>query len=58
MAHMKKAQSVADAVRSVQSAILLDYEHYAALFPDAEIRRERILGLTKSLMAVRLMPDC
>ena len=58
MGHMKKAHSVADAVRSVQSAILLDCQQYAALFPDAEIRRERVLGLTKSLMAVRLMRDC
>jgi len=54
MGYMKKACSVSDAVFSVQGAMLLDYRQYAALFPDAEIRRERVLGLTKSLMAIRV----
>ena len=49
-----------DAVRLVQSAVLLDYRQYATLFPDAEIRRERVCGFTKSLMAVRsqIVLDC
>jgi len=51
---MKKAYSVSDAVSSVQSALLLDYRQFSALFPDADIRRERVLGLTKSLMAIRV----
>ena len=50
---VSKASSVSDAMRQVQYAVLLDCGQYAALFPDAEIRRERFCGLTKSLMAVR-----
>jgi hypothetical protein len=53
LGHWKKASSVSDAMRSVQSAVLLDCRQFAALFPDAEIRHERLWGLTKSLMAVR-----
>lgn len=33
---------------------LLDFEQMRALFPDCEIRRERLLGLTKAYVAVRL----
>jgi hypothetical protein len=32
---------------------LLSYRDLQALFPDCQIERERVLGLTKSLMAVR-----
>jgi SAM-dependent methyltransferase len=32
---------------------LLNYDEMKALFPDCEIRRERVLGLTKSYVAVR-----
>lgn len=53
MGHMKKAASVADAVQSVQSAVLLDYRQFSTLFPDADIQCERVFGLTKSLMAIR-----
>jgi hypothetical protein len=53
MGHMKRATSVADAVRAIQHAKLLDRQQYAELFPDAEIRSERVLGVTKSLMAIR-----
>lgn len=53
MGFMAKATSVADAVRSVQSAALLDLVQFSTLFPDAQILRERVLGLTKSLMAIR-----
>jgi hypothetical protein len=50
---MKKAPSVSEAMSSVQSVILLDRRQYAALFPDAQIRREKFCGFTKSLIAVR-----
>ena len=37
----------------VDEISLLGYREFAALFPDCEIRRERVLGWTKSYMAVR-----
>jgi hypothetical protein len=48
-----KAPSVDAAMRSLQGACLLDRRQMQALFPDADIRRERVMGLTKSWMAVR-----
>jgi hypothetical protein len=53
LGYQNKAASVTEAMQSVQSASLLDARQYATLFPDAEIRRERILGLAKALIAVR-----
>lgn len=38
---------------SAEKITLLSARDMRRLFPDAEIRRERLLGLTKSLMAVR-----
>jgi Methyltransferase domain len=37
----------------VDAISLLGYREFAALFPDCEIRRERVLGFTKSYIAVR-----
>ncbi len=48
-----KAPSVDAAMRSIQGACLLDRRQMQALFPDAEIKSERLLGLTKSWMAIR-----
>jgi hypothetical protein len=48
-----KQDSVSAAVETVQSAIMLDGRQMKSLFPDAEVRRERFLGLTKSLIAER-----
>jgi hypothetical protein len=48
-----KAPDVDTAMRQIQSATLLDFRMLATLFPDATIHRERILGLTKSLVAIR-----
>lgn len=48
-----KAQDVASATLLSQSAVLLDYQQLAFLFPDSEIRREHFLGLTKSLIAIK-----
>jgi Methyltransferase domain len=48
-----QAPDVDTAMRQIQSATLLDFRMLAALFPDALIHRERFLGLTKSLTAVR-----
>lgn len=48
-----KAPSVDAAMRSIQGACLLDKRQMQTLFPDAQIKGERVLGLTKSWMAVR-----
>lgn len=48
-----KAKTVSDAVEAVQSAVMLDGRQVAELFPDARIERERFLGITKALMAIR-----
>jgi hypothetical protein len=41
------------AMRSIQSCQLLDMRRFAVLFPDADLVRERFLGFTKSLIAIR-----
>lgn len=41
------------AMRGVQSAALISARQMAYLFPDARIERERVAGLSKSLMAIR-----
>lgn len=48
-----KAEDVGSAMDSVQDARLLDQRQFQHLFPDAEIRGERFIGLTKSLLAIR-----
>jgi hypothetical protein len=53
LGHWKKAVSVDDAVRKVDSARLLNRAMFRTLFPDAELTTERLLGLPKSLMAIR-----
>jgi hypothetical protein len=37
----------------VQSAIMLDIRQMRALFPDADLHKERFCGLIKSLVAVK-----
>jgi len=49
----RHSADVDGAMRLVQSARLVDSRQFKTLFPDAEIRRERLFGLTKSLIAVR-----
>jgi hypothetical protein len=48
-----QAPDVDTAMRQIQSNTLLDFRMLSALFPDANIYRERFCGLTKSLIAVR-----
>jgi hypothetical protein len=49
----QRAATVDAAVRSIQGCQLLDERRFRGLFPDAELVRERFLGLTKSLIAIR-----
>jgi hypothetical protein len=44
---------VGQAMKTIQSACLLDKRQMRYLFPDANIIREKVFGLTKSLIAVR-----
>jgi len=48
-----RAASYDEARRILDDARLLDGKAMAALFPDAVIERERVAGLTKSLIAIR-----
>ena len=47
------AKDLTEAIRFSDDARLLSHKQFAWLFPDAIIERERFLGFTKSLMAVR-----
>lgn len=53
LGHWKKADSVDEAMRIVESVRLLDRRMFQELFRDAHIRTERVLGLPKSLIALR-----
>lgn len=48
-----RAADLDQAMTSVEDAVMLDATQMQQLFPDATIIRERMLGLTKSLVAVR-----
>lgn len=48
-----RAETPDDAMRFLEDSILVDAKRMAVLFPDAEIQRERVFGLAKSLIAVR-----
>jgi len=48
-----QAKDVDTAMRQIHSSTLLDKRMLGMLFPDAMIVREKVLGLTKSLIAIR-----
>lgn len=48
-----RAGDLAEAMRAVQHARLLDKAMMRQLFPDARLEEEKVAGLTKSLMAIR-----
>ena len=48
-----RAETIDDAQRFIEDSILIDAPRLAALFPEARIERERFLGLTKSVIAIR-----
>lgn len=49
----QRAASIDEAMRDIQSVNLLTRRQLQELFPDAEILNERVMGLTKSITAVR-----
>lgn len=49
----RKHDTVAGAVEAIQSARLLDMRQMQALFEDAEVIREKFLGVTKALIAIK-----
>ena len=49
----ERATDVGQAMRDVQHARLLDKTQFRYLFPDARYIDERVVGLTKSLIAIR-----
>ncbi len=53
---VKKIEDPSAALEAVRSIRLLSARELRELFPDAKIRRERVLGMTKSLIATRRVP--
>lgn len=53
MGNWPKAKNFEEAIAAQQSAVLLDKRMMESLFPDAEIRFERLFLLPKSLIATR-----
>jgi SAM-dependent methyltransferase len=51
LGHMRRASDRSDALAIADSVRLLTLREFRRLFPEADIRRERILGLTKSFIA-------
>lgn len=51
---LPKAEDVSSAVEEVQNQRLLDRKMFRHLFPDAVLLDEKLLGLTKSLIAARM----
>jgi hypothetical protein len=47
-----RAETIDDAQRFIEDSILIDAPRLAALFPEAKIERERVFGLTKSIIAI------
>jgi hypothetical protein len=53
LGHFDRQRSVDAALRAVERNRLLDQKMFRVLFADGELVRERFLGMTKSLIAVR-----
>jgi hypothetical protein len=53
LGYMGKADTVSDAMTSIQTCVLLDKRQVQALFPDATVGFERVAGIPKSLIAQR-----
>jgi len=55
LGHMSRQHTTSDAVEVVQSAHLLDEKMMQSLFPDSQIKKEKCLFMTKSLIAIKGM---
>ena len=53
LGHWPRQETAEDAVRLLRDNDLLTRREFAGLFPDSEIRVERVWGLPKSLLAIR-----
>jgi hypothetical protein len=53
LGHRKRQPDIGAAVEQVQSVHLVDRKMFSFLFPDARLVVERVLGLPKSLIAIR-----
>lgn len=53
LGHWKRQETVIGAVRAVDSARLLDFKMFEALFQDSVVNFEKILFLPKSLIAIK-----
>ncbi|MEM9356868.1 MAG: class I SAM-dependent methyltransferase [Pseudomonadota bacterium] len=57
LGYIGRAKSLGQAMTNVQSCRLLDGLQFRNLFPDAEVKYERVAGLPKSLIAQRRGPS-
>jgi len=53
LGHMRRGRDLLDSRIIAESCTLLSAQTLQALFPDAHIHREKVFGLTKSLIAIK-----
>jgi hypothetical protein len=53
LGHSAPSRDLATTMEKIESRSILDAEMFRTLFPDAEHRYERVLGLPKSMIAIR-----
>jgi hypothetical protein len=53
MGEYKKTENLNEAVNLIKHIHLPNKKMFTYLFPDGEIKREKVLGLTKSLIAIK-----
>lgn len=54
LGHYRRCTTIDEAMKLVQRTQLLDGQQMRLLFPESHIHRERLLALTKSLIAIRV----
>ena len=53
LGHWRRASSIDDSIKIVDSARLLNRKMFCYLFPESDVRTERLLLLPKSFIAVK-----